>query len=76
MELTIRGVQVSSSNQTCLPKVGFYLLPMNIKLPLTAVNEFNMKHNEPVLCGLKGEHQMFNDKWQGRVSSINTETMN
>ena len=43
-------MQVASPDETHLTKIGLYFFPMHIKLPLTAMFEFNMEHNETMLC--------------------------
>ena len=43
-------MQVASPDKTHLTKIGLYFFPVHIKLPLTAMSEFNMEHNETMLC--------------------------
>ena len=49
MVLTVGRMEVSCSDEARLPKVWFYLLPMSIKLSLTAMFEFNMEYDKTML---------------------------
>ena len=43
-------MQIASPDKTHLTKIGLYFFPEHIKLPLTAMFEFNVKDKETMLC--------------------------